>query len=648
MNKICLLFVAMLLLFSNLRAQRDIIVSVGENYNVYQGEEVIVKINKSIIYKDLTDITSVSLNGDDYYCNFLDYLSDASWKPIQKSEANPKFDFINNILSFKIRGSLMNIRNLINLNANITYNKKTNNGHGNNNQTSVNISISFSINLIEHNLVIKRIEQLPYSCGARTNIIMEKFGTGINNLLFSSNLTGYTDWQKSSTFIFKGADANKNIIFYVRDTRNGNETVEKTQIIHFQTAQIGISENIVAPHCGDVTGEINASIKGGWRYLVFDNVKDFVEIDERSILGKGAFTMEGDIMIEKDKLSNDPDIGLFGIDNVLEFGFQSSSLSCWMFSDKGEVDLTTQTSIKYPNDGLWHNVALRYDGIIVQILVDGNVINEKKEESFFLVDQNNANMKFRIGNGVWNPNLNSFLGALSRLSFWERALTNDELSNLRMNPPTGKEPGLLAAYTMHERNETALIGVKGSEGRISGVEWSDKSTYIWAKKDINGVFKTIPNTTNILKNLSIGEYKVNVSYETGDCGIITKEKFFTLEDNKDLKVKILASLDNQYCEGNEISLKSETEVTTLGAQVAYSNTDMKYYWQLKNDLLYPDNQYHDISNSANLPNLKLELGINNFKLRVTSGSCDVATNIITNKVETVVVAKIKTNPIKRL
>ena len=120
-------------------------------------------------------------------------------------------------------------------------------------------------------------------------------GTGITNLQY--RMDGGV-WQKSSTFEIKEMSGSRNILFEVKDSNGDIDS--KSQSFTFNKLDISITTDNIRPNCGEAEGRVDATVTGGWRYLVFDNPEDYVDIPAQYITEQNQFTMEGDIKLDVD------------------------------------------------------------------------------------------------------------------------------------------------------------------------------------------------------------------------------------------------------------------------------------------------------------------------------------------------------------
>jgi len=177
-------------------------------------------------------------------------------------------------------------------------------------------------------LEIIEIEQLPYFCGARLNVLVNNVGSGYENLRFTYKINrageSWSNPQHSSTFIFSKDKVNNigssEVLFYVGyEGYSGINWIDySSATIEDKQAVIDVNFNQKRPNCEDASGNIEAVVTGGWRYLSFDGTtSSIVELPKQFLNNLNAFTMEGDIKLNEDVTGMPHFVGVFGIDNVL-------------------------------------------------------------------------------------------------------------------------------------------------------------------------------------------------------------------------------------------------------------------------------------------------------------------------------------------
>ncbi len=151
----------------------------------------------------------------------------------------------------------------------------------------------------------------------------------------------------------------------------------------------------------------------------FDGVDDYVGGPTDLFASRSAFTMAGWIRPTAAQAGR---TGLWGQNDVVEFGFiDGSTLQLWTWA--GSV------SVFYPyaNDE-WHHVAAVGDGQELLLYLDGALAGSAGAS---VSDFGTSSTGFNVGGGgVFDASGNHFVGQIDEISFWQKALTADEISGL--------------------------------------------------------------------------------------------------------------------------------------------------------------------------------------------------------------------------
>lgn len=496
----------------------------------------------------------------------------------------------------------------------------------------------FSFNsVLAVQLKILDVEQLPCFGGARLNVLLDGIVPNMGNLRYSYKAYGESSWsseQNSSSFSFSENDLtninDRTLSFRVRYRNNYHDydVMDGINIIDKRIA-VDVSYTPQNPNCGEVNGGgVNASITGGWRYLIFDGTQNTeVQIPAGFLNHLNAFTIEGDIKLNKDisTMTKTDFIGTFGIDNILEFGFRKGKPGgyiSFLKSDGKRGAFNLISNYKFPNDKQWHNMVLRSDGRTMEILIDGNVYASQSKEYVRLVSDNGKLSFVTIGANVWNTKDKGLNGAVSRVSFWDRKLSNNELKDLRSNPPKGEELGLLAAYNFDVKVDKKLLPTLPAStanpgnyvGNIIGAKWSDKITYTLNKLTTSGTFVYFTegeSSEAVIGNLTDGIYQFIATYDSGDGTVISSPYEFTIQSSSDLSARISYKVDHDLCEGDEIILKVDEVIG--GAREG----EPTYKWMVLEDGIYKKLP----GGNVKFPKTNVEAGVNSYKLLISSGTC---------------------------
>lgn len=151
----------------------------------------------------------------------------------------------------------------------------------------------------------------------------------------------------------------------------------------------------------------------------FDGVDDYVGGPTDLFAGRSAFTMAGWIRPTAFQANR---TGLWGQNDVVEFGFiDGSTLQLW--TGAGSV------SVAYPYaNNEWHHVAAVGNGQELRLYLDGALVGSSGAS---VSDFGTSSTGFNVGGGgVFDAAGNHFVGQIDEVSFWQRALSAEEISGL--------------------------------------------------------------------------------------------------------------------------------------------------------------------------------------------------------------------------
>lgn len=501
---------------------------------------------------------------------------------------------------------------------------------------SSNYTFQSSKTYFYENLRIKEIEQIPYFCGTRVNVLLENSSTAYSNMQFASKIGSgvWSGYQSSSTFSFdkdilaSGLNLNFRVKYNVISGGLTNEVIETATptLITFVSQDVTYNYKLVPPNCGDTSGSFEATIDGGWRYLKFNGVDTYVEIPSTFLNNLPAFTMEGDVRFNGSIPTNTEYVGVFGIDNVLEFGLRKGKPGAYIHyttaTGTGTLDKTSGSLM--PDDNQWHNMVVRSDGTKIEILVDGN-LQFYQTCSFLTLSPDAAGVKYvTIGAKVWNSGDKGINGDISRVSFWSKYLTNDELAALRKTEPTSASPNLLAAYYLKSRedgvisaiipNGVAEIDKPKYKGVIHNALWSDMIEYT-LKKENGATYVLVSDPSSkkaFVGNLDAGKYKFAGTYNAGECNGRSEVKEFILSSTSiNPTADVIVTANNPICEGENITFNIQN---ITGVKIGETPT---YKWELKKNGVF-----ETIIGATSVPYTnKVIAGDNEFQLNLDYHTC---------------------------
>ncbi len=172
--------------------------------------------------------------------------------------------------------------------------------------------------------------------------------------------------------------------------------------------------------------------------------------------------------------------GLFqaGVPGVAtgDFGFSTTDtedvwrLETWDWSN-GTINLTLSGS-----KDSWHFYVITYDGYVLRVYYDG-----KLKRSVYGVTLKTAPGPIYLG----MHNYQYFDGMVDHVSFWNRALSEDEIRRIMHQPLQGNESGLLAYYEFDGAAGRVFNAVDGREETLkNGVAKATSSAPIGAGKTV--------------------------------------------------------------------------------------------------------------------------------------------------------------------
>ncbi|MDC3134239.1 LamG domain-containing protein, partial [Bacteroidota bacterium] len=121
--------------------------------------------------------------------------------------------------------------------------------------------------------------------------------------------------------------------------------------------------------------------------------------------------------------------------------------------------------------GEFHNVDLVFDGDRFISYLDGELINNVDIPNFTNVNYSTNNL--HIGYNQYGPALH-FDGLIDDIQIWDKALTQSEIQQYMISPPTGDEAGLVGYWNFNEGSGTTVTDLSGNgnNGTINGASWS--------------------------------------------------------------------------------------------------------------------------------------------------------------------------------
>ncbi|WP_086454685.1 LamG-like jellyroll fold domain-containing protein [Flavobacterium sp. FPG59] len=284
--------------------------------------------------------------------------------------------------------------------------------------------------------------------------------------------------------------------------------------------------------------------------LLFNGVKTttaatpadpYVDLGGRLLSNRSRFSAEGWIKFDKTKYRNR--MSLFGQNDVVEFGFEGNNLLCYT-AGGGTV---TSPLANYPSDNAWHHIAAVGNGTSLKLYVDGNEVGSVNNTTSNY--GSNTTYTTKIGWGVIDVGGVGFVGEISNVGFWSRALSIDEIKGLASGFTlyNSKQVGLLAGYNFTEGSGTTVAPISSttpapSNGVFNGVTlplWVDQSTYNWT----SSVAGFTPSTSKSLTGLKPGVYNLNITVNQG-CSRTTP---FTVGATNNVTTPLIGVITKPNC-----------------------------------------------------------------------------------------------------
>ena len=231
-------------------------------------------------------------------------------------------------------------------------------------------------------------------------------------------------------------------------------------------------------------------------------------------------------------------VALFGQNNVVEVGFLNNKVELYSIGIRSG---NCVSNIDYPIDGKWHHIAGTGDYTRMKIYIDGILQREWVYDSPPKTDQRVTNYGSstyltRIGRQVFDDtDLQPFTGQIVKVGFWNRALTQAEITALAgggFHDYTTTDAGLIAGYNFYETtgdvtlepvsNPAATTATIPMGTLVNTPRWNEVYNYAWIKTD-GGTYGGA--ATKNIKLIERGDYNVTVASKYG-CG--TNSETFTV------------------------------------------------------------------------------------------------------------------------
>jgi hypothetical protein len=123
-------------------------------------------------------------------------------------------------------------------------------------------------------------------------------------------------------------------------------------------------------------------------------------------------------------------------------------------------------SISPPSFGVWHHVAMSWDGTNIKAYLDGEEVGSSSGSGTM-----SGGGPIYIGN--WQQQ-EGFSGKIDDVQYWNIALSESEIQTHMNTEPTGNEEGLIGYWNFNEIEGSELIDLSGNgyNGTVYGATWS--------------------------------------------------------------------------------------------------------------------------------------------------------------------------------
>ncbi len=208
--------------------------------------------------------------------------------------------------------------------------------------------------------------------------------------------------------------------------------------------------------------------------LKFDGTDDFVTLTSGSELSTGAAAFTYEAWVRTSTTSDEVILGMGPNDSSrIDFGLSSTGQP---FVKQGGTAVGIGTSSSSLDDGLWHHVAVVYDGTgSLTFYTDGR-LGDTVTVSPLTVGTGALLGKAVDGSLPFN-------GDIAEVRIWNEARTTNEIDDAYNIPQSEDDPALIGWYRMVEDDTSGSNGLtdlsgSGIDGTISGATFTDVSPVI--------------------------------------------------------------------------------------------------------------------------------------------------------------------------
>lgn len=369
---------------------------------------------------------------------------------------------------------------------------------------------------------------------------------------------------------------------YLVTVTSGSDTQSLSVTINEPASLMPVVPTVTDILCnGDANGSItlNLPVPIEFNDSPSINHRDYIDTQSGLLNSLSAFTMEGWIRFDKADLSGKTRVGLFGQNDLVEFGFpDENTLGLWT-EDDGLFQVPLSV---YPDDNNYHHVAVTGDASSFVIYIDGVVVDSSARTGSGTFGT--SLYPVTIGGYVWdeinNSSSYSFDGFMRKVGFWNVALSQAQIQNRVTGnlDYTGAESGLIAGYNFYEGTGASVtpVGNYTSAGLLGNDTQWQNYTYSWS----NGA-GTFAATTKDLSGLFAEDYSVSITTDLG-CPITWS---YTINEPAVISLTFTADHPDDVCVGEVVVFNASAtggtgalsyeyfeESVSLGSNTSYTRT----------------------------------------------------------------------------
>ncbi len=233
------------------------------------------------------------------------------------------------------------------------------------------------------------------------------------------------------------------------------------------------------------------------QHLHFDGVNDYVLVNDlgNEINNTSAISMTG--WFNADALRYGA--GMIGFrsggvgDTMYLLELNNGKVECRMFINGTMFEVSTPNGTIQA--GVWQHFAMIYNGSIIKLYVDGNLVGSHSANGNFSI----STKPFGIGKSIISGYNFVYNGSIDEVTLWKKALTQTEIQDMMTNELTGNEQDLVLYYKFNQ-------GIPGDDNTfITELETETAN-------GINGElhnFALTGNTSNFIGTLEPGFQVIN-------------------------------------------------------------------------------------------------------------------------------------------